>query len=129
MCPAGREIMITKGAVLSASDGTKYLVEPYIRDYTKFTSNGGWINDNDPDAEAMEAFSHFTYHRSGGSMIVCDLQGRHKWDYRNRNKYKDDHPFHLRTPIFPPLPPPPLLSFGRRNDPLQRTPANPHAGI
>ena len=28
----------------------------------------------------MEAFTHYTYHRSGGQLIVCDLQGRYRFD-------------------------------------------------
>ena len=31
----------------------------------------------------MEAFAHYTYHRSGGNLLVCDLQGRYRF-----NKYK-----------------------------------------
>jgi hypothetical protein len=79
-CQADEEILVTKGDVKTIG-GTKYLVEPLIRDFTKFTSNNGWIaNSDDWTVEAMEAFSHFTYHRSGGQMIVCDLQGRHRYD-------------------------------------------------
>jgi hypothetical protein len=34
-------------------------------------------------AAAMEAFSHYTYHRSGGDLLVCDIQGRYRY-----NKFK-----------------------------------------
>jgi hypothetical protein len=39
-CPYGKNIVVTKGTVME-SRGTKYLVEPMIRDYEKFTSNNG----------------------------------------------------------------------------------------
>ena len=81
VCPAGKEILVSRGDVKKTPNGSQYLVEPLIRYFQKFTSNSGWIN---PDCgwktEALEAFSHFTYHRSGGSMIVCDLQGRYRHD-------------------------------------------------
>ncbi len=86
-CQVGYEIMITKGEV-QYHMGKKWLIEPFINYYTKFTSNGGWISGN-PNAEAMEAFSHFTYKRSGGQLIVTDLQGRFRTDHpRNRGKSK-----------------------------------------
>jgi len=67
--------------------GKKYLVEPLIRYFKKFTSNNGWISDDGSwTSEAMEAFSHFTYHRSGGNLIVCDLQGRYKYNKFNPSK-------------------------------------------
>ena len=84
MCEFGKEILITQGNVHELN-GVKYIVEPMIRYFTKFTSNSGWIADVDDvgwSVLAMEAFSHYTYHRSGGQLIVCDLQGR----YRN-NRY------------------------------------------
>lgn len=34
----------------------------------------------------MEAFSHYTYHRSGGQMIVSDLQGRYKYNRYAKSK-------------------------------------------
>ena len=69
-CPHGKDILMTKGDVKSLRDGSKFLVEPLIRRFTKFTSNNGWIADPDGAAaaenvEVMEAFSHYTYHRSG----------------------------------------------------------------
>jgi Alpha-kinase family len=68
-------------------NGTNYLVEPLIRHFKKYTSNNGWIaGDSGWVGEAMEAFSHYTYHRSGGNMIVCDLQGRYRHDNYNKSR-------------------------------------------
>jgi hypothetical protein len=96
MCQHGKEILVTRGTVMNIR-GTKYLVEPYIRHFTKFTSNNGWIASKDQEgwaAQAMEAFSHYTYHRSGGQLIVCDLQGR----YRHNQYSKKKSRFELTDP-------------------------------
>jgi hypothetical protein len=86
-CDHGKEILVTKGSLISSRSGLKYLVEPLIRYYTKFTSNGGWIGDTDDwVVRCMEAFSHFSYHESGGQLLVCDLQGRHKSNNYARGK-------------------------------------------
>jgi hypothetical protein len=60
--------------------GEKILVEPFLgKDaYDKFNTNSGWENEN--CGSTMGAFSHFTYHISGGKMLVCDLQGIKKDD-------------------------------------------------
>jgi len=80
MCEHGKEIMITRGDVMDIGNH-RDMVEPLIRYFTKFTSNNGWIADNEGwQGLAMEAFTHFTYHRSGGQLIVCDLQGRYRYD-------------------------------------------------
>eukprot|EP00656_Telonema_subtile_P055238 TRINITY_DN8488_c0_g1_i2.p1 TRINITY_DN8488_c0_g1~~TRINITY_DN8488_c0_g1_i2.p1 ORF type:complete len:266 (+),score=47.80 TRINITY_DN8488_c0_g1_i2:151-948(+) len=87
-CPRGKEIQINQGDVKTDSSGS-YLVEPLIRDFRKFTSNSGWIHPSQEDAVlAMEAFSHYTFHRSGGSMIVNDLQGRYKKDRYSKKPMK-----------------------------------------
>ena len=76
LCANDETILITRGDIHTIG-GTRYLVEPLIRNFTKFTSNNGWISDDEGwHGLAMEAFSHFTYHRSGGNLLVCDLQGR-----------------------------------------------------
>uniref|UniRef100_A0A7S2Y4J4 Alpha-type protein kinase domain-containing protein n=1 Tax=Entomoneis paludosa TaxID=265537 RepID=A0A7S2Y4J4_9STRA len=89
-CEDGKEILITFGSVqTNRHTGMSYLVEPLIRYFEKFTSNNGWIASEDDvgwAVLAMEAFSHFTYHRSGGQMIVCDLQGRYRYDRYNSNR-------------------------------------------
>lgn len=82
-CASGLEIMVNKGAIHHSNSGISYLVEPEIRYFEKFTSNSGWIGDYDDwEVRAMAAFSHFTYHKSGGRLIVCDLQGRYRDDRR-----------------------------------------------
>lgn len=85
-----KPILITHGDLMTI-DHTRYLVEPYIRYFEKFTSNTGWIKpkDNDPyhwKTQMLEAFCHFTYHRSGGQLIVCDLQGHYRHCSHNRSR-------------------------------------------
>ena len=43
-CDADETILITRGDVHSIG-GEKYLVELLIRNFTKFTSNNGWISE------------------------------------------------------------------------------------
>jgi hypothetical protein len=42
--------------------------------YKKFSNNAGFVNFDDP-ALTLQAFSHWTYERTNGNMIVVDLQG------------------------------------------------------
>jgi hypothetical protein len=88
ICEYSKEILVTKGNVMKLN-GTNYLVEPLIRYFTKYTSNNGWVaNENEEGwaVLAMEAFSHYTYHKSGGQMIVCDLQGRYRFNQYSKGK-------------------------------------------
>ncbi|KAM5350272.1 hypothetical protein ACJ41O_006777 [Fusarium nematophilum] len=54
-------------------------LEPLIEgEYVKYNTNAAWVNTDDPyDAMSMaaQAFSHFTFERSQGRFLVCDLQG------------------------------------------------------
>jgi len=87
-CEYDKEILITSGSIMNIG-GKKYLVEPLIRYFKKFTSNNGWIASDDDvgwAVLAMEAFSHYTYYKSGGQLIVCDLQGRYRFNRYNRGK-------------------------------------------
>lgn len=61
--------------------GTEILIEPLILDYTKFNSNNGWSCRKTEDALLMQALSHFSYHYTGGEILLCDLQG----GYENSN--------------------------------------------
>jgi hypothetical protein len=42
--------------------------------YKKFSNNAGFVNYDDPSM-TLQAFSHWTYERTNGQMIVVDLQG------------------------------------------------------
>jgi len=88
LCDRNRTILVSKGSVHSNYvDGRLYLVEPLIRDYQKFTSNSGWVGDRtDWAVRCMEAFTHFSYHKTGGQMVVCDIQGRYRHNWRKNSK-------------------------------------------
>lgn len=85
-CEHDEKVLITKGHIIISNSGIPYLAEPVIRDFKRFTSNSGWIEESgDWTTELMEAFSHYTYHSSGGRHLVCDLQGRYRDNRRFRN--------------------------------------------
>lgn len=54
-------------------------LEPFIEgSYIKYNGNSGYVNESSPDDrfnQAAQAFSHFTFERSRGQFLVCDLQG------------------------------------------------------
>lgn len=56
-------------------------IEPFLDGkYIKYNGNAGYANDDpelaeDPSNLAAQAFSHFTFERSHGRFLVCDLQG------------------------------------------------------
>jgi len=84
-CVHDETILITKGHIISSGSGIQYLAEPVIKNFKKFTSNSGWIeNSGCWTTELMEAFSHYSYHISDGENLVCDLQGR----YRDNRRYR-----------------------------------------
>eukprot|EP00802_Teleaulax_amphioxeia_P008683 Tamp_08692.p1 GENE.Tamp_08692~~Tamp_08692.p1 ORF type:complete len:352 (+),score=39.24 Tamp_08692:820-1875(+) len=60
--------------IIRIDDGEFALVEPYMAgdDFVKYNDNNGEVLDQDP---VMQAFSHFSWQNSGGSMLICDLQG------------------------------------------------------
>ena len=47
-----------------------------IDNFQKFNSNSGWVKRCDAGwGDVMQALSHFSYHFTGGSFVLCDLQG------------------------------------------------------
>lgn len=63
--------------VWTATDGMKFLCEPFIEDYQKFNSNSGWTQGGAAGSwsDLMQALSHYSYQISGGQFLLCDLQG------------------------------------------------------
>ena len=49
-------------------------MEPFIDNWEKFNSNTGWNNEGTPWPRVMQALSHFSYHASAGSTVLCDPQ-------------------------------------------------------
>ena len=52
--------------------GQRCLVEPFIEYFQKFNSNSGAA---DITAAVAQALSHYSYHASDGTELLCDLQG------------------------------------------------------
>ncbi|KAK1827401.1 hypothetical protein QBC39DRAFT_267105 [Podospora conica] len=54
-------------------------LEPFMSgEYVKYNSNSGFVNNEKKDCPinmAAQAFSHFTFERSKGRFLVCDVQG------------------------------------------------------
>lgn len=59
----------------SSRAGQKVLQEPFIEKYQKLNSNTGWSDDSTPWPRVMQALSHYSYHSSGGKLLLCDIQG------------------------------------------------------
>ena len=56
------------------------MIEPYLDgEFTKFNSNTGAVPRKFAN-HVLQAFSHFTYHISGGQMVFADVQGVEKRD-------------------------------------------------
>jgi hypothetical protein len=94
-CVRGKEILVNKGTIHTSRSGIKYLVEPLVRNYEKFTSNTGWIGDTSNwEVRCMEAFTHYSYHHMGGQMMICDLQGRYKFSRfpNSKNRFEITDP-------------------------------------
>ena len=50
------------------------LMEPFLSNFQHFNSNTAWAGSTQW-AEALQSLSHFSYHLTGGEMVLCDLQG------------------------------------------------------
>jgi hypothetical protein len=61
--------------IIQLQDGEFAFVEPYMAgdDFVKYNDNNGQVLDQDP---VMQAFSHFSWQHSRGTLLVCDLQVR-----------------------------------------------------
>mmetsp|Transcript_34305 Transcript_34305/g.74102 ORF Transcript_34305/g.74102 Transcript_34305/m.74102 type:complete len:942 (+) Transcript_34305:96-2921(+) len=73
----GRRVDFIEAKLLLPSDRKNFYayiaIEPFIdEDYTKYTSNAGYVGE---DSELAEAFSHFSWEASRQSLLVTDIQG------------------------------------------------------
>jgi hypothetical protein len=57
--------------------GERYVVEPFVQGFQKFNSNSGYVCEGSDDSwpALMQALSHYSYHITAGSLLLCDLQG------------------------------------------------------
>ena len=73
-----RVITLNTPAIWSYVDNTlgKSLIEPFIENFHKFNSNTGWISPEESAwNDVLQSLSHFSYHKTGGGLVLCDLQG------------------------------------------------------
>ncbi|KAJ3571557.1 hypothetical protein NPX13_g5333 [Xylaria arbuscula] len=73
------DFVVTAALQPLLGSGASISIEPFIDGaYVKYNSNGAYVNEDlpdDPCNQAAQAFSHFTFERSWGRFLVCDLQG------------------------------------------------------
>ena len=64
---------IVNGSILSVY----YIYEEFMEGaYWKYNTNAGWVNPiTSQYSDTTQAFSHYTWVKSGNRLIVCDLQG------------------------------------------------------
>ena len=56
--------------------GDLYVLQPFTDGkFEKYNTNHGIVCMTSPQSDMMQAFSHFTYVRSGESLLICDLEG------------------------------------------------------
>ena len=69
---------IVNGSIVSVC----YIYEEFMEGvYRKYNTNGGWVNaDVNEYSDTNQAFTHYTWVKSGNQLIVCDLQGVTKGD-------------------------------------------------
>jgi len=73
--------MVKPESTASTHKTAFFSLEPYlgkVSDYVKYNSNFGYVledGDSKELSDAAQAFSHFTFERSKGQILVADLQG------------------------------------------------------
>lgn len=55
-----------------------YMLEPFLEGtIVKYNNNRGVVTSGLPNSDILQAFSHYTWVKSGKTLLVCDLQGYH----------------------------------------------------
>eukprot|EP00826_Nyctotherus_ovalis_P008493 TRINITY_DN12201_c0_g2_i1.p1 TRINITY_DN12201_c0_g2~~TRINITY_DN12201_c0_g2_i1.p1 ORF type:complete len:417 (+),score=108.74 TRINITY_DN12201_c0_g2_i1:139-1389(+) len=75
-------IKIADGEKQKINGSTVFLAQKYMEgEYLKYNNNFGWVNSDKSIANKIaQAFSHFTYEYSLGTILVTDIQGVYKND-------------------------------------------------
>lgn len=74
-CQPPKKVDIMQVSLLEFDDGSLYHLEHFMEgDYVKYNSNSGFISSENVRL-TPQAFSHFTFERSGHDLIVVDIQG------------------------------------------------------
>lgn len=68
------EPQLWKWAPSSRLAGQSLIIEPFLPNFGKWNSNSGW-QSNSAWGQVMAALSHYSYHVTGGELLLCDLQG------------------------------------------------------
>ncbi len=62
--------------VIQCSNGLCYALEPFVLGkFEKFNNNVGIVCPKSSLSPLLQAFSHYTWDKSGRSLLICDLQG------------------------------------------------------
>ena len=62
--------------VVECRGGTYYIYEPFLEGrFEKFNNNRGVVSSKTSYSQQLQTFSHYTWEKSGKSLLVCDLQG------------------------------------------------------
>lgn len=70
--------------IVQTQHGAFYMLEPFLEgQVVKFNNNSGVVASSLPQSDLMQAFSHYTWVKSGKTLLVCDLQG-YKDGYQNK---------------------------------------------
>lgn len=70
------EITFSPLDVVQCAGDVHYLWEPLLSGkLEKFSNNFGVVRSSSRYTDILQAFSHFTWVKSGKSMVVCDLEG------------------------------------------------------
>lgn len=70
--------------VVQCTDGDFYMLELFLNGkIEKFNNNRGVVARSSPYSDLLQAFSHYSWVKSGKSILICDLQG-FKEDARDR---------------------------------------------
>ena len=69
-----KTMKVITGTASQFKEGSYVLVEAYLEgEYTKWNNNYTYVNEE--DKTSLQAFSHYTYIKTNGKLLVCDIQG------------------------------------------------------